>query len=153
MKHLLAMALLGTFLVIPAQARTAGELKTKCLAAYIQTDTATQAQEQDFGDCLGYIHGFIETLSAYIVDLGGNAPGAYSYTIAPDTTIIQSEQVFMSYIKAHPEREKDYSPIVLRDALCEAGLLSEAKVPAKTAAPPAKPDKGCKQTSATCLPT
>jgi len=156
MKYLIAVALLGTVLAVPAAtAKTAGELRTSCLTVAIPDNVATQEQEAVYGLCLGYIDGVTEGLVAWYIDLpGATVPGIYSYTFAPGVTLGQEERVFVQYMEAHPEREKEYAPLVLRDALCGAGLISEVRVPNKTAAPPpTKSDKGCKKTTAVCLPT
>jgi hypothetical protein len=83
---MLAVALLSTFLAVPAatQALTAQELRVTC-ATYTQSlADETKQQALNDGTCGSYIHAVVETLNVYEIYLPGadasaGGAGAYRY--------------------------------------------------------------------------
>ena|SRR5271163_3868287 len=98
--------------------KSAAELSSACkdyekvAANDIQPQSAAEAIH--FGQCLGYMEGFIDAL-------------AFSKVRPVDDKSLSPTNVelaFRLYMNKHPDKGTEFAPVVLYDALFEANLIS-----------------------------
>lgn len=109
---LITIATLSLATTAWAQPR-AGELLKSCEASSRDSDVPRSF-------CNGYLLGWLEGFWRGQVSAPGKSP---ALTEGEDLTLEQIRQVFVGYMAAHPEKEKDNVGSAMLHALGKAGLL------------------------------